>query len=98
MTLLAAEAAGNEGSAGSDGERDGVYGRLDISVWRAFGLHAHLAGRRSLTRGQAVDLIIHREVQEIHVTAHGVNKVIAADPEAVAVAARHSHRELVIGE
>src|SRR5215472_3919146 len=98
MTLLAAEAAGNEGGAGGDGERNRVHGRLDISEWRALGLHAHLAGRRSLTRGQPVDLVVHREIQEIHVAAHGVNKVVAADPEAVAVAAGYGHRELVIGE
>src|SRR5260370_38367109 len=63
-----------------------------------FRLHADAAGRRSLAGGEAVDLVVHDDVEQVHVAAHGVNEMVAADPEAVSVAARHHHGDLVIGE
>ena len=49
------------------------------------------AGGRDLPGGQPVNLVVHGHVRQIHVAAHGVDEMIAADAEAVAVAAGDHH-------
>src|SRR5260370_31737376 len=98
VLLLAAVAACDEGCACGQWKGIGVDGCFDVSERHAFRLHADAAGRRSLPRGKAVDLVVHDDVEQVHVAAHGVNEMVAADPEAVSVPARHDHSELVIGE
>src|SRR5260370_7662754 len=96
VTLLAAVAACDEGCACGQCQGNGVDGRFDVSERHAFRLHADAAGRRSLARGKAVDLVVHDDVEQVHVAAHGVNEMVAADPEAVSVPARPYHTELVL--
>ena len=60
VVLLAAEAAGNEGGAGGDGQRDRIDRRLDVAVRRALRLHPNPAGGRGLACGQPVNLVVHR--------------------------------------
>ena len=93
----AAEAAGDEGGAGGEGEGDGVDGALDVAEGRALGLHAEAAGGRGLAGGEAVDLVVHDDVGEVDVAAHGVDEVAAADAEAVAVAAGDEDGHGVVG-
>jgi hypothetical protein len=54
-----------------------------------FRLHANAAGWRRLARGKAVDLVVHDDVEQVHIAAHRMDEVVAADPETVTVAARH---------
>ena len=65
----------------------GLIGVLDVAVRGALGFHAFGAGRRGLAGGKAVNLVVHHDVGQVHVAAHGVHEMIAADAVAVAVAA-----------
>ena len=98
VLLFAAEAASDEGGPSGQSQRNGVNRRFDVAEGHAFRLHADAAGGRGLACGEAVDLVVHDDVEQINVTAHAVDEVVAADPEAVAVAASHQYGQLVIGE
>ena len=76
----------------------GFSGRFDAAEGHALGLHADAAGRRGLAGGKAVDLVVHHDVEQIDVAAHGVDEVIAADAEAVAIAAGDQHSQIVVGQ
>src|SRR5215469_2568504 len=91
MLLIAAETAGHKRCARGQGQRNRVHRRLNIPEWHALRLHANAACRRSLTGGEPVNLIVHHNVQQVHVAAHGVNEMISTDAEAVAVTAGHQH-------
>jgi len=43
---------------------------FDVAEGHAFRLHANAAGWRSLAGGQAVDLIVHDDVEQVHIAAH----------------------------
>src|SRR5882724_12001149 len=96
--LLGAVTAGDEGGACGYSQGNGINGRFDIAEGHAFRLHADAAGWRRLARGQAVDLVVHDDIEKVHIAAHGVDEMVAADSETVAVAAGHKHGEFMIGE
>src|SRR3989449_148445 len=98
VLLLATEAARDEGGPGGQGERNGVHWRFDVTEGHAFRFHADPAGGRGLASREAVDLIVHDDVEQIDVAAHGVDKVVAADTETVAVTASHQYCQIVIGK
>src|SRR5207249_653254 len=85
-----------EGGAGGQRHRHRVDRCLDIAERHALGLHADAAGRGGLAGGQTVDLVVHHDIQQVHVAAHGVDEVVAADAESVAVAAGHHHGQMVV--
>src|SRR5437899_4019427 len=97
VLLLAAEAAGDEGGAGRQSKGDGIHWRLDVAEWHALGLHADAAGGGGLAGRQAVDLVIHHDIEQVHVSPHGMDEVIATNPETVAVATSDEHCEIVVG-
>src|SRR5438046_2543334 len=98
MLLLAAETARNERRSGCQGQRNGIDRRFDVAERHAFRFHADAAGWRGLARGQTVDLVIDDDVEQVHVAAHRMDKMVAADPEAVAVTACYQNGQLVIGK
>jgi hypothetical protein len=51
-------------------------------------------GRRGLALGHAIDLVVHHDVGQVDVAPAGMQEVVAADREAVAVAAGDQHREV----
>src|SRR5207244_13071457 len=69
-----------------------------VAEGHAFGLHADAAVRRGLTSGEAINLIVDNDVWQVDVAAHGVNEVVATDPEAVAVAASDPDGQIVISK
>jgi hypothetical protein len=52
---------------------------------------------RRLVGGEAVDLVVHDNVEQVDIAPHGVHEMIAANAEAVPVAARDQYRHAVIG-
>ena len=72
----------------------GLNGRVERTERRRLGDLADLGGRRVLALGQAVDLVVEHEDRELHVAAQGVDEVIAADRERVAVAGHHPDVEI----
>src|SRR5437879_8954063 len=91
MLLLSAEAARNERCSGGEGQRNRIDRIFDITERHAFRLHANAAGWRRLAGGQAIDLVVHDDVEQVHIAAHRMDKMVAADPKAVTVAARHQN-------
>src|SRR5215475_6350579 len=78
-------------------QRDRVDRVFDAAKRSAFGLHPFSAGGRELPGRQAVNLVIHDNVSDIDVAAHGMDKVVAADAKTVPVAAGSDDFELVVG-
>src|SRR5205085_11749767 len=83
--LIPAEAPRHKSSARSKRQQNGIHGRFDVSKRHAFGLHANSARRRSLSRRETVNLVVHHDVQQVHVAAHRMDEMIASNAEAVAV-------------
>ncbi len=77
---------------------DGIEGCFDVAEGHALGLHADAAGGRGLAGGEAVDLVVHHDVGEVEVAAHGVHEVARADAEAIAIAAGYEHGQGVVGQ
>ncbi len=98
MLLLAAEAAGDESGTCGESEGNGVNRRFDVAEGHAFRFHADATGGRGLASGKAVDLVVHNDVEQVDVAAHGVDEMVAADPETVTIASGHQNSELVVGE
>ena len=96
MFGFAAEPPGDKRRTRGQGQADRIDGLLDVSEWHTFRLHTFSAGRRGLACGQTINLVVHRDVQQIDIPAHRVDKVIAADSESVTVAACDDYAEVVI--
>ena len=79
--------------------RDGLLHRVDRLVHRSphvrLALEADRAGRGGLFLGQAVHVVIHHHVGEVHVFAGAMVEVIAADGEGIAVAAEDKHIQIL---
>src|SRR6059036_3380159 len=96
MFGLAAETARDKRSTYGQGQADRIDRFLDVSEWHTFRLHTFSARRRGLACGQTINLVVHRQIQQIDIPAHRVNKVIAADSESVTVTACDDYAEVVI--
>ena len=94
---LHVDRAGEEGALGADDQLAGVERLLDGAVGRRLGDLAQLRGGRVLSLGQAVDLVVEEDDVQIDVAADGVDEVVAADGQRVAVACRDPHVEPRIG-
>src|SRR5262249_24698188 len=73
------------GRSGGDGKWNRIERILNTAGWSAFGFHPFRARGRKLASGETIDLIIHDNVCQIYVTAHGVNKMIAANAIPVSI-------------
>lgn len=51
-----------------------------------------------MARGQSVNLVIHDDVRQIKIAAHGVDEMIESDALPVAISACNHHIERVVGE
>src|SRR5207245_11522185 len=45
-----------------------------------------------------INLVVHDDVEQVHIAAHRMDEMVAADPKTVAVAARHHYSEFMIGK
>ncbi len=98
LRLLRVHAPRHEPGTGAEGEQARRDRMLDRPLRRG-GRTRPLAGRgRVLALGQTIDLIIEEQDLHVHVAPQDVQRVIAADGQAVAVAGDHPHVELGIGE
>ena len=80
------------------GQKRQVERRLGIPQ-RGGGRFGHARSRcRSLASGHAVVEVVYANHREIHVPPCGMDEMIAADGEQVAVAAEHDHVELRVGQ
>ena len=83
-------------------ERDRELARVEralgVAVVRRLRLVARRRRRRHLPLRQAVDLVVHQEIGQVEVSAGRVEEVIAADGEAVAVAADRHDVQLGAGD
>src|SRR5207237_7913438 len=88
----------DEGGAGGNE----LFHRIDRHVDRAgrVGLALETDGRRgrSLLFGQAIDEVVHDEVDEVNVLARAVSEMVAADRETVAVAAKEEDVKIGPGQ
>src|SRR5690242_14612090 len=72
MFLFAAEATGNKCRSSSQSQRDRIQGGFNVAEGHALCLHSHAAGGRGLACSKAVNLVIHDDVEQIDIAAHGV--------------------------
>src|SRR5438876_1223388 len=77
--------AGDEGALGGEGNAQRVNRLLRGAEGARLRLLAELAGRRVLPLRQAVDPVVEQQDLDVEVAAHGVDQVVAADAQAVAV-------------
>ena len=89
--------AGEEGRFGADGQFTRVERLLDRAVGRGLGDFAQLGRRRVLSFGQTVDLVVEEDAVEVDVAPDGVDEVIAADGQRVAVARADPDAQVGIG-
>src|SRR5581483_7825514 len=79
MFWLPAETASHIGGARRERQQDRVYRPFDIAERRALRFHSRSAGRRDLPRGQPIDLVVHRNICEVHIAPHRVDEMVSAD-------------------
>src|SRR5579884_874437 len=77
---------GHEGRLSADGQRQGPQGIVDGAKRTRFGPSADPGCRRVLSLGQAINLVIEQDNLQIDIAANGVDQVVAANRESVAVA------------
>ena len=77
---------GEERAFRTDHQFAGVERFFDRTVGRGLGDFTQLRGRRVLTFGQTVDLVVEQDRVEVDVAADRVDEVVAADGQRVAVA------------
>ena len=88
---------GEERALGADHQFAGVERLLDRAVRRGLGDLAQLRSGGVLAFGQTVNLVVEQNDVEVHVAADGVDEVVAADGQRVAVAGGDPHREARVG-
>ena len=81
-------------ASAAERDRHRVERGVERTERRRLGDLADLAGRRVLTLGEAVDLVVEHDDLQAHVAAQRVDQVVAADRQHVAVAADHPHVEV----
>ena len=86
-----------ERAFGTQYERTGIERMFDGAVRRGLGDGAELGGRRILALRQTVDLIVEEHDIDVDVATDGVDEMVSADGEGVAVAAGLPHGQGRIG-
>src|SRR5262252_4576689 len=97
MFGLSAETTRYKGCSRSQGESYRIDRLFDVAVRHRLRLHSFAAGRRSLTGRQAINLVVHRDVQQVNIPAHRMNEMISPDAEPVSIASGHDHVQIVVG-
>src|SRR5882762_5525843 len=97
VLLFTTESSRDERRSCGQSQRNRIHGSFDISERHALGLHANAAGWRRLACGKAIDLVVHDDVEQVHIAAHRMDEMVATNPETVAVATRNHYRQFVIG-
>jgi len=77
--------------AGGLGQGAGIEDRLMVTVGCRRGVAIAARGRRNLASGHAVDLVVEHHAGDVQIAPAGVDQVIAADRQAVAVAGDDDH-------
>src|SRR6266480_2739503 len=98
MHLQCVDRPGDEPCPGAERKRagrDGILDRAERSGGRA---RAAARGRRVLTLGQPVNLVVEQDDVQVHVAAQHVQHVIAADGQPIPIARHHPDVELRIRE
>jgi len=80
---------------GTERRKNKRYGVKNSTVrYLRAGALADRAGRRILTLGQAVDLVVEQDDLQVDVAADHVHQVVAADRKPVAVTGDHPHLQV----
>jgi hypothetical protein len=85
------EYRGRVGGAGGGGELAGVEGWVDTSLPSRAGYFPGRRGGGELPARHSVRRVIEQQDGQIHVASGGMDEVIAADGQRVAVARHHDH-------
>ena len=97
MLLIAAEAAGHKGGACAQCDGQRVEGGVEVAYFVDAVFGTGVCGRRNLPFGQAVDAVVMDKVGDIHISADGVEKVVAALAIGVTVTGVDDDGQIVIG-
>ena len=98
VLLVGVDRARDEAGAGAEREHGRVDRRVDRALRGRRRARAEPRGRRVLALGQAVDLVVEQQHLDVDVAPDRVQRVIAADRQAIAVAHHHPDVELGVGE
>ena len=90
-------AASDERGPRAERERDRIERPVHRSEGRGLGLLADFRRRRVLPLGQPIDPVVEQQKLDVHVSAHQMNQVVAADGQRVAVAGDDPHGQIRIG-
>ena len=85
---------GHEGGLGAQGEGHRVVRVVQRAERCRLGDLARLRSRRILALGEPVNLVIEENDREIHVAPEGVEQVVAADGQGVAVAGDYPYMQV----
>ena len=95
---LARKGPGNVGGAGDNGQSDGIERHFDVAPGSGLGAHLLHGGGGGLAGRQSVDLVVHDDIGEVQVAAHGVHEVAQTDAVTVAIPAGDHHVHVLVGE
>ncbi len=98
MLAVRVDGAGDEAGLGAEGERDGVERVVERSLGAGLGDLALLGGGGVLALGEAVDPVVEQQDLQVDVAAQGVDEVVAADAQGVAVAGDDPHGQVRAGD
>ncbi len=94
VLAVGVDRAGHEGGLGAEREGDRVEGRVQGAHGGGLGDLARLAGGGVLALGQAVDPVVEEQDLQVDVAAQGVDEVVPADGQRVAVTGDDPDRQV----
>ena len=97
VLAVGVDGAGHERRLGAERQRDRVERVVHRAHRRGLGDLAGLGGGGVLALGEAVDPVVEQQDRHVDVAAQGVDEVVAADRQGVAVAGDDPHREVRAG-
>ena len=89
---------GDKGSFRAQGNGEGIEGLIQRAKRGRLGFCALSAGGRILSFGQAVDSVIEHKDVKVYVTSQGVDQVVTANTQGVAIAGDNPDREVRVGQ
>ncbi len=95
---LRGRVAGHMGRPGTGHQRTDIELRLRVPIRRRLAFRIRGGGGRHLPAGHAIDGIVQHENGHVDIATGGMNKVIAADTDAVSVAGKYDHIESGVGD
>ncbi len=97
VLAVGVDGPGDEGRLRADRQRHRVEGRVQGPHGGRLGDLADLGGGAVLALGEAVDAVVEQQDLEVDVAAQGVDEVVAADGQRVAVAGDDPHAQVAAG-